>query len=1093
MKSPAVALLSLFFLLPATLFAEGRAQHDGPSALGKRDFDRYWRVESESPDYQVSFRGDTCELTAPKGLTLWRKQKLSADCAVEYDVQVVVGTPPFSGEGREETDRLSDMNCFWLASDPEAKDLWARAGWRSGIFARCYTLQMYYLGYGGNYNTTTRFRRYTGDALGVDSAGHRPAILTEYTDSAHLLRPNHWYHIKLQTAASRTQMWVDGQLIVNYLDPEPLSEGWFGFRTTLSRTRITNFRSYPVRQPSLQTTGVPLHWIGTDSVSPCVTALVFGVPFAPGELKDVDRLALTGDVPADAWVNARWPDGSVKWAGMASAAPTGKELRVVLSEKKRKAEPFVTETTDEYIVGSNGLFTHIPKRGTCIIDSITMQGRRVAGSAQLVATTTGKAFTGSISRVAVERSGNELTVVRIDGKHQEWLPFTVRLYLFNRCRQIKLVHTFIYDGDEHRDFITSLGIRFNVPMRLEPYNRHIAFATDDGGVWAESVQPLDGRRSLSNRQAQQWQTEGKRLPTYQDMTGRDRQLIDDWACWDGFRLSQLTDNSFSVRKRAVSPSPFAPHPSPWIGTFTGRRAPGYVFVGDVEGGLGVYMQDFWQSYPSTIQVDHARSDEAQLTMYLWSPEAEPMNLCHYDTIAHGLLASYEDVQEGLSTPYGIGRTTTFWLVPQSDYPGPQLFSEQAQHLYADPRVLPTPEYLHQKHAFGVWSLPTKCRVESVEPVEDRLARYLDFYRDAIDQHKWYGFWNYGDLMHAYDPERHTWRYDVGGYAWDNTELATPMWLWYSFLRTGRTDVWRMAEAMTRHNSEVDTYHLGPLAPLGSRHNVSHWGCGAKEARISQSAFLRFYYYLTGGDERMGDLMHAQTDADTLLYHLDPMRLAEPREKYPCTAPARLRLGPDWLAYAGNWLTEWERAGNTRYRDKILTGLESIAGLKDGFFTGNKALGYDPATGRISYEGPEDRKNTNHLATIMGGFEVMNELLDLMNDQHSSFLTSRSSFKDVWLDHALRYKQMARDVSGNHFPVRRLQAYSAWQTRSPQLAREAWADLWGRIEHEEAPLFRIDHVAPPLVPAPIDEWHGLTTNDAALWSLDAIYMLETIGE
>ena len=52
-------------------------------------------------------------------------------------------------------------------------------------------------------------------------------------------------------------------------------------------------------------------------------------------------------------------------------------------------------------------------------------------------------------------------------------------------------------------------------------------------------------------------------------------------------------------------------------------------------------------------------------------------------------------------------------------------------------------------------------------------------------------------MHAYDPVRHTWRYDIGGFAWDNTELASNMWLWYNFLRTGREDIWRMAEAMTR--------------------------------------------------------------------------------------------------------------------------------------------------------------------------------------------------------------------------------------------------------------------------------------------------------
>lgn len=235
--------------------------------------------------------------------------------------------------------------------------------------------------------------------------------------------------------------------------------------------------------------------------------------------------------------------------------------------------------------------------------------------------------------------------------------------------------------------------------------------------------------------------------------------------------------------------------------------------------------------------------------------------------------------------------------------------------------MPVPDYLHAKQAFGVWSLPDRSTPFRAR-VEDRLDAYISFYQKAIEQNKWYGFWNYGDVMHAYDPVRHTWRYDIGGFAWDNTELASNMWLWYNFLRTGRADIWRMAEAMTRHTAEVDVYHIGPNAGLGSRHNVSHWGCGAKEARISQAAWNRFYYYLTT-DDRCGDLMTEVKDADQKLYTLDPMRLAQPRSQYPCTAPARLCIGPDWLAYAGNWMTEWERTGNTVYRDKIIAGMKIL--------------------------------------------------------------------------------------------------------------------------------------------------------------------------
>jgi hypothetical protein len=753
----------------------------------------------------------------------------------------------------------------------------------------------------------------------------------------------------------------------------------------------------------------------------------------------------------------------VKWAAL-SAVADSKSLRVIKKNKKTKSAPsiIVSDNGSHYTVSTGRLCAWLPKTGKTLIDSMTIDGKTVATNTILTATTTIGSYTSYINKVNLERQSAVDAVVRIDGCHSDglrhWLPFTIRLHFWQGSQQVKMIHTFTYDGEQTTDFITSLGIRFGVPMRTETYNRHVAFAMSPDRLWTEPVQPLDGRRELCMAQSpseegrgipqkhniQMDQMQGRRIPPRDAFDKIGQSLIDNWAQWDGFRLSQLTDNAFSIRKRATNTSP-------WLGTLTGTRSPGYAFVGDTEGGLAVRLKDFWQSYPSTIEVSDARSSEAHLTLYLWSPEAEPMNLCHYDTIAHGLLESYEDVQEGMSTPYGIARTSELWLLPQLGYQGPEPTSKQIAQLNDENRLLPTPEYLHSRQAFGIWSLPT----DNTE-VEQRLNEYISIYQKEVERHKWYGFWNYGDFMHAYDPERDEWRYDVGGYAWDNTELASPMWLWAMFLRSGRQDIWHMAEAMTRHNSEVDTYHIGPFAPLGSRHNVSHWGCGAKEARISQSAFLRYYYYLTA-DERTGDLMHAQTDADTLLWNLDPMRLAEPREKFPCSAPARLRIGPDWMAYAGNWMTEWERTGNTYYRDKIMAGMQSIASLADGLFTGNKALGYDPKTGRISYDGPTDLRNTNHLLSIMGGFEVINELMPMMDCK---------SFEQVWLDHARRYKDMALKISRNKFPVRRLDAYAAWHDREAQRKAAVWSAL-------------------------LEPRKGLSTNEAALWSLDAIYMLEVL--
>ncbi|MBQ9284879.1 MAG: hypothetical protein IJ209_01145, partial [Bacteroidaceae bacterium] len=95
-----------------------------------------------------------------------------------------------------------------------------------------------YLGFGGNGNTTTRFRRYEGDTLAVADASRRPAILREYTDKAHLLRPNHWYAIRLEVTpkpgGARVRYTIDDETFADYLDPNPLLRGWFAFRTTWS-------------------------------------------------------------------------------------------------------------------------------------------------------------------------------------------------------------------------------------------------------------------------------------------------------------------------------------------------------------------------------------------------------------------------------------------------------------------------------------------------------------------------------------------------------------------------------------------------------------------------------------------------------------------------------------------------------------------------------------------------------------------------------------------------------------------------------------------------------------------------------------------
>jgi len=171
------------------------------------------------------------EVDTPSGLTTWFKQNLSGPVMIEYERQV------WAMGGAN--DRVSDVNCFWMASDPEhPDDFWARSEWRGGDFKNYATLTLYYVGYGGGNNTTCRFRRYTGQAPPPDPIQH-------YDGNPHyLIVPSHTYKFQLVFYDGLVQYLRDGEVIFVYQDPEPYDEGYFGFRTVRNHEFIDNFKVY---------------------------------------------------------------------------------------------------------------------------------------------------------------------------------------------------------------------------------------------------------------------------------------------------------------------------------------------------------------------------------------------------------------------------------------------------------------------------------------------------------------------------------------------------------------------------------------------------------------------------------------------------------------------------------------------------------------------------------------------------------------------------------------------------------------------------------------------------------------------------------
>lgn len=907
---------------------------------------------------------------------------------------------------------------------------------------------------------------------------------------------------------------------------------------------------------------VELKWL--DGAAPSTPVGVsWGVSWPQGQVPKNQAFKLTGadgkEFALQSWITGYWPDGSVKWTGFSTVAgPEAASLTIApAAAPSAVAKALKTELVGNTITIDTGkIKATIPTQGENLITSIFAGDTQIAGAGQLrvilqngaetdyVKLAPREEYVSNVKKVTLEQQGPVRAVVRFEGTHKqvsgsrELLPFVVRLYFFADQEQIKMVHTIVYDGDPKKDFVRGMGMEFDVPLRAAVGQRTVRVANSNGGLWSETTVSAGGgggggggrggagrfggaatqpaangdqpatapapaadaaRGTRGGPQARGGgAARGGRVGTRSNVGAEEGP-----AQWDSYKLTQLSSEGFRLAKRTNDQSS-------WVSIGEGRRASGYIFLGDASGGLGVSVKNFWQSYPASLEVNNAIKSNGKIHVWLWSPEGPAMDMRFYDTHGHGLVTNvvYEDYEEGFADPVGVGRTSELSLFPTAALPAREVSAAQAAMISKTPLLVETPTYMHSTGVFGQWSVQDRS-TPFKKAVEDRLDSGVDYYISQIDQHHWYGFWNFGDVMHSAGQPNHQWNYDLGGKAWDNSELGSVIWAWMSYIRTGKAEYFRFAENLVRHTTEVDTYHIGRFAGMGSRHNVVHWGDSAKEARISQAEHGRFYYFLTT-DERMGENLDLAAHNDAIGSALDPMRKAMIPSEEEKKFPGRIRMGPDWLAFAGNWMVAWERTGDTKWRDKIMAGVNSMAEMTFWTRSGwNLVLGYDPATGKLYQVKNQpfstvrnmtqeqfDTLKTNpqpgnyNLPTIQGGAETAIEMTGLLNDP--TWAKMWSQYCRIGLGDAETLKR-DRDTGaegadgslvgevGNSIGVRRLAAYAYHVTKNPAFAQRAIAGMGG----------------PPVTPQrfegaealnPLDMAQGVSTNDMAQASLNDIAVL-----
>lgn len=825
-----------------------------------------------------------------------------------------------------------------------------------------------------------------------------------------------------------------------------------------------------------------------------------------------------GEHPLQSWPLATWPDGSLKWSGHAARVPDAAAVVRAGSPAAPDEPVWVDERGAGVVVGTGTHRWHVAGPGRALIARIDVDGRTVGENLRLVSVRQAaaadelggvgrEAWWGGVESLAVEQSGPVRVVVRLTGRHRPigptsrewaWLPFTVRLAFSAGEPDVRIQHSFVWDGDPDADFLAGLGARVDVPLPDEPWNRHVRLGgpvQPDGtvGFLAESPLGITGLRRDPGADRRAAQVAGRRLDPTSAWPDAVASRLHWVPRWDDWNLEQHSPDGFTLAKRTGPAHAWVPIPG-------GTRATGFAYAGGASGGVAIGQRDFWQTFPSAVHVRGMAGDRASLTSWLWSPGAQAMDLRFYhDGLGatawpdqlDAMEITYEDHEPTFGDAHGIARTHELRVFAYPATPDPARLSADAAATQDPLVVMPTPAHLRACGVLGDWvPLDDDPAAAPFEVLLDELAA---FYSGQVEDRRWYGFWDHGDVMHAYDPDRHQWRYDVGGFAWDNSELSPDLWLWTQVLRTGHADVFRLAEAMSRHTGEVDVHHLGRFAGLGSRHNVQHWGCSAKQLRISSAAYRRVHHYLTA-DERVGDLLDELVEAETTFARLDPTRKVRSDGYVVDPHAVSIGLGTDWGALAAAWLTAWERHGDApagrSARDKLLGTMADIGALPRGFLTGEARMDLD--TGR--FDTRPDQESVSHLSAMFGLVEICSELVSLTDGTPQE----QPGFARAWEDYC-RFYTTAPGHRGLTQAHSRLGAWAAARSGDAALARLAWQqflDPDDPIPHDVLrpgrPL-EVRWVGGPGVLKPVREASGLSTNGAAQFSLAAIQNLALIRD
>jgi hypothetical protein len=232
------------------------------------------------------------------------------------------------------------------------------------------------------------------------------------------------------------------------------------------------------------------------------------------------------------------------------------------------------------------------------------------------------------------------------------------------------------------------------------------------------------------------------------------------------------------------------------------------------------------------------------------------------------------------------------------------------------------------------------------------------------------------------------------------------------------------------------------------------------------------------------------------------------------------------------MTEWERSGDLKWKNKILVGVNDFAKMPYGLFSAkgkDAGMGYDPKTNHMYQLDPKDIGALT-LATMMGGMEMAWELTPILNNKDWSrlYLQYTSLYGAPVEEMQAAFGPAIKNSQGQlQGDFAREPAYAYYVTKDPKYAQRAWDAFlpnqqpgFGRGGNAQgaaatpgasgargagrnggggagrvpgAGRFDSQVLSGPMVIKPLNEIRNVSTNSTSQWCLNAIELLQLAGD